>query len=102
MVRLFGDPVVAWVTSLTATLVGFVSHVEIIAAAPSILLAAASLFFFIRKKLQEERLRKWLFEETQRKAAEGKVNLEKLLLQVLEEEENIEEEREGGEIVKPK
>ena len=71
MIKTFADPLFAWVASISATLVGLFTNMDIVATLPSVAIAFISIFFFVKKKVREDRHRRFLIEEKEKRIREG-------------------------------
>lgn len=71
MIKTFADPLFAWVSSLSATLIGLFTNMDIWATLPSAAIAFISIFFFLKKKIREDRHRRFLIQEKEKRIREG-------------------------------
>lgn len=71
MFKTFADPLFAWVSSLLATLIGLLTNMDVWATLPSVAIAFISIYFFLKKKVREDRHRKFLIEEKERRIRDG-------------------------------
>lgn len=70
MFRTLADPAFAWFSSITATVIGLFTSLDFIATLPTLAISVVSLYFFIKKKAREDRHRKFLIEEKERRIRE--------------------------------
>lgn len=84
MIRTFADPLFAWVSSLSATLIGLLTDMDIWATIPSVSIAFISIFFYFKKKLREDRHRRFLTEEKERRIKEGSLPFDEWSEDILE------------------
>ena len=71
MIKTFADPLFAWASSISATIVGLLTNMDIWATLPSAAIAFISIFFFLKKKVREDKHRRFLIEEKERRIREG-------------------------------
>lgn len=68
LIRAIEEPVFAWFSAITATVIGLFSDLDtMLATIPTATISLVSLFFFIRKKWQEDKHRRWLIDQKQKR-----------------------------------